>query len=429
VTNTSIIEPDPALAGLATSDRAGTEGRQKGWDKAYETKAVWLLTLGFGLVGLDRFVLMPLFPVVSRDLGLTYQDLGLVSGILSLTWGLSSVISGPLSDRYGRRIVIIPAVLAFSALAGLTGLVVGLASLLAIRALMGVFEGAAIPSSIAAITEASHPARIGRNVGLQQMAQPLVGLAIAPILATQLLDVVPSWRWIFLIVSLPGFVLAYCLFRILRDTNVRAPHASRAAAGEQQLGGSWLVIFSYRDVALNIFLMLCWLSTLVVIAALMPNYLTDHLGLSLKEMGFVMAANGLGSAAGALVLPAMSDRVRRKQVVLVAVSLQIVLLFVLMHMGASPIALGTLLFLITGLSTGVAALTVGPLTTQAVPAALTSTAIGCVVGFGEILGGFGAPTIAGIIAQSYGIAHILWICLATAIAGLCLSFGLREPRS
>jgi len=42
----------------------------KNWDTGYEFKAVLLLTLGFGLVGLDRWILPPLFPTMMKDLGL-----------------------------------------------------------------------------------------------------------------------------------------------------------------------------------------------------------------------------------------------------------------------------------------------------------------------------------------------------------------------
>ncbi len=48
----------------------------KGWDTSYEWKAVLLLTIGFGLVGLDRWILPPLFPAMMKDLNLNYQDLG-----------------------------------------------------------------------------------------------------------------------------------------------------------------------------------------------------------------------------------------------------------------------------------------------------------------------------------------------------------------
>jgi hypothetical protein len=42
------------------------------WDRSYEWKAVTLLCLGFGLVGIDRFMILPLFPVIGKDLHLDY---------------------------------------------------------------------------------------------------------------------------------------------------------------------------------------------------------------------------------------------------------------------------------------------------------------------------------------------------------------------
>ncbi|MEC5405656.1 hypothetical protein VOM14_08740 [Paraburkholderia sp. MPAMCS5] len=53
---------------------------QRAWDVAYEWKIVTLLSLGFGLVGVDRFMIMPLFPVLMADLRLDYQDLGHITG-------------------------------------------------------------------------------------------------------------------------------------------------------------------------------------------------------------------------------------------------------------------------------------------------------------------------------------------------------------
>ncbi|WP_371858284.1 MFS transporter [Pseudomonas sp. ERMR1:02] len=190
----------------------------KKWDSAYEWKAVALLALGFGLVGLDRFIILPLFPVMMRDLNLNYQDLGNISAVLALAWGISSIFMGRLSDRIGRRKVIIPSVIVFSLLAGLSGLATGVGALLLIRAVMGVAEGAFTPTSIAATAEASHPKRLGMNIGIQQSFFPLLGLGLAPIVATQLLLIVPSWRWVFVLVSVPGFLIAWALYRVLRIT-------------------------------------------------------------------------------------------------------------------------------------------------------------------------------------------------------------------
>jgi len=48
---------------------------QARWDTSYEWKVVTLLGLGFGLVGLDRWIIAPLFPAMMKDLGLGYQQL------------------------------------------------------------------------------------------------------------------------------------------------------------------------------------------------------------------------------------------------------------------------------------------------------------------------------------------------------------------
>ncbi|MFH4268333.1 MFS transporter, partial [Acinetobacter baumannii] len=55
------------------------------WDTSYEWKIVLLLTLGFGLVGLDRWIIAPLLPSIMRDLSLSYQDVGLIFGALGIT--------------------------------------------------------------------------------------------------------------------------------------------------------------------------------------------------------------------------------------------------------------------------------------------------------------------------------------------------------
>ncbi len=58
-----------------------------------------------------------------------------------------------------------------------------------IRALMAFSEGAYTPASIVATLDASKLVRRAMNVGTQQMALPLYGLGIAPVLVTQMLSV------------------------------------------------------------------------------------------------------------------------------------------------------------------------------------------------------------------------------------------------
>ena len=390
------------------------------WNARYEYTAVAMLALGFGLVGLDRFIILPLFPVMMSELHLDYQDLGNISAVLAIAWGISSIFMGRLSDRIGRRKVLIPAVLLFSLLAGLSGLANGVAALLLIRAVMGVSEGAFTPTAIAATAESSHPSRRGLNIGIQQAFFPILGLGLAPILATQLLLVLPSWRWVFVVVSLPGFLLAWFMYRRLRET--RAP----AAAEAPQEQGRWLDALRYRNVPLNILGMFCMLTSLFVLSVMMPNYLTDYLHLGVQQMGFVMSAIGLGGFIGQLVLPGLSDRLGRKPVVLGSFVATGACIWLLMHTGAEPLTLFALLFLTTFFNFSMICMTVGPLTGESVPLPLVSTATGLVVGIGEVFGGGVAPALAGYIAQHHGIQYTLYLALGGVALGLAAASLLRE---
>jgi MFS family permease len=275
--------------------------------KGYEWKAVTLMSLGLGLVGIDRFLIVPLMPVLMRDLRLDYQDLGHITGALALAWGFSALFTGNLSDRFGFKRVIVPALIGFSLLAGLSGLATGVGSLIIVRAAMGLAEGAFTPASIIATIDASPARRHGRNVGIQQMMPALLGLGLAPIAVTQLLKIM-NWPWIFLLVALPGLIVAGIAQRVLRMPSPAqvAMHSATHDAGRH----AWYEVFRYRNIPLGIVCMLCWLTCQIVIAALFPSYLVDYLHLNLQQMGFVLSSLGFGGAIGSLVLPGAvgSDR-------------------------------------------------------------------------------------------------------------------------
>jgi fucose permease len=71
-------------------------------------------------------------------------------------------------------------------------------------------------------------------------------------------------------------------------------------------------------------------------------------------------------------------------------------------------------------------LTVGPLTNEAVPPYLASTAVGVVVGIGEIFGGGVAPALAGFIAKNYGIQYTLYLAMAGLVLGFFIALALKE---
>ena len=390
---------------------------------AYEWKAVILLACGFGLVGIDRFMIMPMFPAIMKDLNLNYQDLGRITGALAIAWGVAALFMGNLADRIGCRKVVIGSLIAFSILAGASGLASGVGGLLLVRALMGFAEGAYTPASITATLEASKPSRHGLNLGIQQTAMPLLGLGLAPIVVTQLLEIV-DWRWIFLLVAAPGLIVAFLMARILRD--VPRAEAARHTATHDASAHRWTDVFHYRNVPLNMIGMLCWLTCLIVTSALMPNYLTDYLHLDVQSMGFVLSGIGFGGSLGAVLMLWLSDRIGRKPVMIISVIGAISCLLLLASTGADKTLLFLFLFGISFFTFALTCLTVGPLSVEAVPAALMATASGVVIGTGEIFGGGIAPILAGTVAHQFGIQYILHLAIGAMVVGFFVCLALKE---
>jgi predicted MFS family arabinose efflux permease len=389
---------------------------------AYEWKAVALLAVSFGLVGLDRMVLAPLFPSMMKDLHLNYQDLGNLVGILGIFWGLSAFLLGGLSDRLGRRKVLAPCIVVFSLLSWLSGVATGLVSLLLIRSIMGVAEGAVASTGVAICTEASHPSRRGINQGIFQCCFALLGGALAPIIATQMLTFT-SWRTVFLLTGIPGLIVAFIVWRTIREPATIGMHKAADAAPKPAFKN----IFKHRNVGLGMITLICAMTGVFVMGAMIPTYLQEYLKLTPTQMGFVASAAGFGGFLGQFSLPAVSDYIGRKMAILGAFVLAAIFLFAFAQTGASNLPLlFALLFGASMFAFGALAVTAGPLAAEAAPVGLIASVSGLVIGAGEVFGGGVAPSIAGAIAQNFGLQYILYFALSGQVLGLVLAFFLKE---
>ena len=250
------------------------------------------------------------------------------------------------------------------------------------------------------------------------MSAPLVGLGFGPVIAVALIKVLPNWHWVFGVVAIPGLFIAWAMFKFLRDDTPTPAEVAETEAPEVQM--SWRDVFKYRAVIVNTLGMFCWLSCLIVLSAFMPSYLTDQLKLSLDQMGMVLSGLGLGSFIGMVLVPAISDKLGRKPVMIVALLIELGALWLLPTIGAQTTFLFWALFIATFMNAGVVAITVGPLTSGAVPQYLATTATGFVVGLGEIVGGAVAPAVAGGLAQNYGIGIILEIAFYSILLGIAV---------
>ena len=390
------------------------------WDTSYEWKIILLLSLTFGLVGLDRFILPVLFPAFMDELGLTYADLGNIVGILAVFWGLSAFAMGFLSDRIGRRKVLIPAVIIFSLMSVFTGMVGGLVSLLLIRAIMGLAEGPVASIGVAVAVEASHPKRRGMNNGIFQCMISLVGNAIGPIIATQLL-LVTDWRAVFMIVGIPGLIMAVVMFFVVRE-----PAPPRAGSTPVPRPG-FTDLFKHRNVPLAMLTLMCAMGGVFVMGAMMPSYLTDFLGLSIQEMGMVTSAIGFGGALGQFAMPTLSDFIGRKITILLSYILAAVFIWLFVQADASSLStLFWLLFFAALFNFSALATLAGPVAAEAAPVGMIASVAGLVIGAGEIFGGGVAPAIAGQIAGSSGIQHVFTFVIASLIVGFVIALFLKE---
>ena len=107
-------------------------------------------------------------------------------GFLSVGWGISGWVVGSLSDRYGRRVVIIPAVALFSLFSLVTAVVHSFVQMIVVRLLVGGAAGATLTPTYAIVSEDASPGRRGLNLGATQSSAPLIGRAIAPVVITLL---------------------------------------------------------------------------------------------------------------------------------------------------------------------------------------------------------------------------------------------------
>jgi predicted MFS family arabinose efflux permease len=391
------------------------------WDTSYEVKIILILSIAFGLVGLDRFILPVLFPSMMGDLKLTYEDLGNLVGILAVAWGIAAFAMGYMSDRLGRRKVLIPAVVTFSLLSALSGLATGLLSLLIIRAVMGIAEGPVASTGVAVAVEASHPKRRGLNNGVFQCMISLFGLALGPLIATQLLQVT-GWRNVFMIVGVPGLIVAAVMFFIVRE-----PAALKTAGGKPVPRPSIGELFAHRNVPLAMLTLMCAMTGIFVQAAMMPNYLQDYLKLSTADMGFVTSAIGFGGCIGQFGLPAISDIIGRKPATLASFVVAAIFLYLFSQTGAESLTmLFGLLFVAALFNFAALAILAGPVAAEAAPIGMVASVAGLVIGAGEVFGGGVAPAIAGRIAQATGIQNTLLFAIGGQVLGIVLSLMLRE---
>ncbi|WLH81757.1 MFS transporter [Pseudomonas sp. FP2335] len=386
-------------------------------DTAYERKMVWLLAVLFGIVGLDRLVIVYLFPILIPELGLSNTQAGAIASVLALTWAVSTWVLGGVSDRHGRKKVLIYSGIFFSVMTWMTGAVKSFTGMLVVRGLLGVGEGGVFSASVATLAEISTPKRRGLNMGIHQAFFPLLGIGLGPIIATQLSLYMP-WEWVFFLLGIPGIILTYMLAKLMREPKKTA--VERSAVKPASVSS----VLKYRNIWVTTLIGSLFQTGLFVFSTFVALYLTQVVGLSLSTTGLIVSGWGFGGFIGMIAVPALSDRLGRKPVLIGCATLYgaLMLLFAMSHAG--PWVMFGILFAAGIFGFGIAPLFLAVIPSESVPSNMTGAAVGVPTGVSELIGGVLMPVIAGGLADFYGLAMPMLVVgavsLAAAVVGLFL---------
>jgi len=143
---------------------------------AYRRISVALLMAGFSTFAL-MYDVQPILPLFAAQFGINAATSSLAVSLTTGTMALAFIPAAVLSDRIGRRSVMIISLIASAALTLLSAVPAGWTALLVLRAAIGLAL-AGLPSvAMAYVSEEVHPSSIGSAMGLYIAASAIGGMA------------------------------------------------------------------------------------------------------------------------------------------------------------------------------------------------------------------------------------------------------------
>ncbi len=191
--------------------------------------------LCYALSLIDRQILSLLVAPMKRDLHINDTRIGLLQGLsFALFYTLAGLPLGKLADSYSRRKIITAGVVAWSLLTAACSMARNFWSLFLTRMGVGVGEAALSPAAFSLIADAFPAGQLGLALSVYSMGiylgsgiAMIVGgsvvqsLSRTPALTLPVLGTIASWRATFLVVGLPGLLMALLTLSI-REPQRRA---------------------------------------------------------------------------------------------------------------------------------------------------------------------------------------------------------------
>ncbi|MEO6368827.1 MAG: MFS transporter, partial [Steroidobacteraceae bacterium] len=357
---------------------------------------VALCSLAFFLDCLIPALMGPLAPVIAQSLHLSRTELGAVFSA-NLVGQCIGLVTIPLAAvRLGHRNIIIWSMLGFAVAQLLTTFVPDRDMLVASRLIAGIFLGGALPSCIAAVTQATPVARRGIAIMLLLTAFGLGGAA-AGFLASLFLDG-EEWRLAFSITGCACLLAVLACWRWLEEPPVdELPAHSRTGARRRLidivspplLGGTLLLWLMFIGALTIYYCLSSWLPTLLI-----------DIGRSPQLAAYAVGSYTTGGVISGLLIGPLIDRFGAHRLLSLFFAIAAILLFAI-GQGIDALSDATLLallatcgFFMLGAYGGINVVLAGYY-----PAALRAFGVGCAKSAGRL------GTVLPPIAIGYGLSQ------------------------
>ncbi|OUY06859.1 MFS transporter [Acinetobacter populi] len=141
--------------------------------------------------GIDISIMGFVAPVIKQEWGISTTDLAPVMSAALVGLALGAVISGPLADKFGRKILLVVNLLGFGIFTLLAALSSNVTELMIFRLIAGLFMGGVMPQAVTLVTDYS-PMRVNGRLVTLILSGFTIGAAIGGFLAAW---VIPHFNW------------------------------------------------------------------------------------------------------------------------------------------------------------------------------------------------------------------------------------------
>ncbi|HDR7778958.1 TPA: MFS transporter [Bacillus tropicus] len=264
-------------------------------------------------VGLDSLLVAPLLPVITEKISIPDGSGGLLITIYALCYGITAPVFGAMSDRVGRKRMIIIGFAIFSISTFCTGLAKSFEILLLFRGLTGLSGAMIMPSIFALVGDKVTYESRGKAMGTIMGA--MVGSTVIGVPIGAFLSEVGDWQWTFYSIGLLTLFLTLLVNYILEDEKPRNEvHVSIT----KTVGASLKMALVNISVLFALLATFLWTIGLHGMFSYIGVYYGNNFGLSVGEIGIVIFLAGVGSVAGNILGGKLADKIGKKNIVSIA---------------------------------------------------------------------------------------------------------------